>query len=233
MSQRYAEGYLPGDIEIVLNEYEDKEYALKLVKDELIVGDLTVHRMTLEEMVEKGIDFSDPANYHTYVFQLTPTFQEMPIPVTIQYICNGSGVNLGGSGNSGGGSSENGSQYTFHDRKLEIKQVLHDEPGEEAVPILAYITTIETVSWLKEMFSVELGILNAADAKYVIEDSVATLNLPEKGVSLAATKSGQTLTQSMGAIAGQERKSASWVVCGDESGSYSLSADFEGRLDAL
>lgn len=101
----YGDGYLPGETEIVINEYETKEYTLTLVEDELIVGELTVHKMTLEEMVEKGVDFSDPANYHTYVFNVTLGFREEPIPVTIEYVCNGEGkeFNIGG-GTEGGGT---------------------------------------------------------------------------------------------------------------------------------
>ena len=64
-----------------------------------------------------------------------------------------------------------------------------------------------------------MGLLNAADSQFVVENSTATLNLP-KGVSLAATKNGQSLTQELGSIAGQERKDATWIIKGDESGRF-------------
>ena len=55
------------------------------------------------------------------------------------------------------------------------------------------------------------------------------LNLPA-GISLAATEKGQADTASMGNIRGQEKKTASWIVKGDASGTYRLSADFTGTL---
>ncbi len=58
---------------------------------------------------------------------------------------------------------------------------------------------------------------------------MATLNLPD-GLSLAKTKSGQSMVQSMGNIRGQETSNASWIIKADKSGSYKVSALFEGTL---
>ncbi|MBO4981087.1 MAG: PKD domain-containing protein, partial [Lachnospiraceae bacterium] len=221
----YSKDYLPADMEIQVSQYETKEYTLTLVKDELIVGDLTVRRMSLAEMIEAGVDFSDPENYHRFVFQVKLTFAQSPIPVEIQYITGTAGIQWYGAdgeplgeGWSGGAPSKIGIQ------SVEIEEV------EEEVPVLAYVNTVQSVSWLKEMYEVELGILNAADSKYVIEDAVATLNLPASGVSLAKTREVQNLTQEMGSIRGQERQRVSWILKGDDSGSYTVSADFEGTL---
>ncbi|MBQ4536381.1 MAG: PKD domain-containing protein, partial [Lachnospiraceae bacterium] len=221
----YTTDYLPNDIDIIISEYETKEYELVLQKDELIVGELTVRRMTLAEMIEAGVDFSAPENYHRFAFTVQLTFAQTPIPVEIHYISGGATLQWYGAkgeplgtGGAGGTSSKIGIQT------VSTPQV------EADVPVLAYISTAQTVSWLKEMYEVELGILNAADSRYVIEEATATLNLPERGVSLAKLKEGQSLTQGMGSIRGQERKSAKWILKGDDSGSYSLSADFEGVL---
>ena len=221
----YATGYLPEDIDIAVSEYEVHEYTLTLVKDELIVGELTVHRMELEEMLEAGVDFSDPENYNLFVFNVTLTFAQSPYPVEIKYV-SGSG---GTSYNFTYESEEQGSSGERTVYIQEIAQTTETEEEEE-VPILAYVSTTQHVSWLKDMYEVELGILNAADSRYTIEDSVATLNLPESGVSLAKLVGGQSLTQEMGTIRGQERKTVSWVVKGDKSGKYTLTADFEGTL---
>ena len=227
----YSTNYLPNDITILVSEYETNEYTLTLVKDELIVGDLTVRRMTMEEMVDAGVDFSAPENYNRFVFNVTLSFKQSPLPVTIQYISGSNDwqeVVVSGNNSSTGESSGSSGTQTIYLKDIVVEREETTEQEEE-VPILAYVSTTQSIEWLKEMFEVELGILNAADSKYVIEDSIAHLNLP-KGVSLAATKSGQSLTQEMGDIRGQERKSASWVIKGDESGSYRLSADFEGTL---
>ncbi len=42
--------------------------------------------------------------------------------------------------------------------------------------------------------------------------------------------SGQSETVDLGSIAGQEKKNTSWVVKGDKTGSYEISADFHGTL---
>ena len=221
----YADGFIPNDVDILVSEYETKEYTLTLKEDKLIVGDLTVRRMTLEEMVEAGVDFSNPNNYNRFVFRVTLTFEQRPIPVTIEYIggFGGATIDLGGNGSGGGSAGNSEPKITLHLQDIPTTE-------EEDVPILAYVTTTQSVSWLKEMYEVELGILNAADTRYVIEEAVASLNLPKEGVSLAKTKTGQSLIQDMGSIRGQERKSVSWIVKGDKSGSYKLSADFEGTL---
>ncbi|MDE6208755.1 MAG: PKD domain-containing protein, partial [Lachnospiraceae bacterium] len=227
----YSNGYLPDEINVHINQYETKEYTLSLVEDELIVGELTVKRMNLQEMVEAGVDFSSPDNYNTYSFSIDLGFIGLPIPerVVLTY---------------GMGSSTQNKGKTVHviedekdpskNKKVAITVVSPGNPvdGEKLldVPMVAYMSTGGTVSWLKEMYNVELGILNAADSKYCIKDSYATLNLPEEGLSLADTVNGQELTQSMGDIYGQENKSVSWVVRGDKSGSYKLTADFEGTL---
>ena len=82
---------------------------------------------------------------------------------------------------------------------------------------ITHISTTQTVSWLKDMYSVNLGVINVADSNYVIENSSAEINL-EDGLSLAATKKGQTAKIDMGNIAGQETKSVSWIVRGDTPG---------------
>lgn len=80
------------------------------------------------------------------------------------------------------------------------------------------------------MFSVELGIINAADPKFVLKDSSATLHLPN-GVSLASLEKGiQTNTINLGDIYGQQATSALWYIKGDKSGNYTLSADFTRTL---
>ncbi len=222
----YSNGYLPGDIEILISEYETREYTLTLVEDELIVGDITVRRMTLEEMIAAGVDLSAPENYNKFIFTVELGFLACPNPVHVEYVGGGGGgwhrvYGGGGDLNTGSGSSgEKEPERTIHITEVET---------EEEVPILVYVTTTKTVWWLKEMFSVELGILNAADSKYVIEDSVATLNLP-LGLSLAKTESVQSLVHSMGDIRGQETASTSWIVKADESGEYKVSAQFEGTL---
>ena len=219
----FQNGYLPAEMDVLFSEYEDKEYTLKLVEDELIVGDLSVRRMTLEEMAEAGVDFSNPDNYNSYVFQVNLTFERRNYNVEYIFVGGSASPAVRYDFGGGGGASVGGGQ-------VYLSGVLReDAPMTEQEPILAYISTTQSISWLKDMYEVELGIMNAADSRFTIVDSMATLQLPA-GLSLAATKEGQSLNRSMGDIAGQQRKSVKWIVKGDKRGTYSLTADFKGTL---
>ena len=185
--------------------------------------------MTLQEMVDAGVSLSDPANLNNFTFTVTVKLEQTPIPQTITYIGNTSDGapqgELTATWSSGGGGGDIGTGGTVLSPEIipQAKQIVADEP------IIAIISTTQTVSWLKEMYNVNLSILNAADTSYVIKDSTAELYLPD-GVSLAVTKDGQSPIIDMGSIAGQQQKNASWVVKGDKTGTYQLEADFRGTL---
>lgn len=99
----YKDGYLPEEKEIAINnEGDNGTVKLSLQDGELVTGNLEVHRMSLEEMAEAGIDFYDPSNYHTVKFKVKLTFAQEPIPTVIEYIPTGSGGYISGSGGSGG-----------------------------------------------------------------------------------------------------------------------------------
>lgn len=40
----------------------------------------------MEEMVQAGINFSDPMNYHSYIFNVEMKFSQEPIPTYQEYI---------------------------------------------------------------------------------------------------------------------------------------------------
>ncbi len=236
LAAAYKAGYIPKDIAVRVSEFEDLSYTITIPKGDIVVGDFSVHRMTLEEMVEAGVDFSAPENMHRFTFEVALEFAEYPIPVDIVYIVDslGAGVFEGEGGGFGVEDKPIGGQGggNFDREKPKAKVVKpKNEQGMAVIeqPIIVTVRTVQTVSWLKDMYSVELGVLNTADSKYVIEDSCATINLPS-GISLAATHSGQSPTAYMGDIAGQERKSTTWIVKGDIPGTYDISADFTGNL---
>ncbi len=228
----YKEGYLPVRTTVEINQYGDNgTQEVTMCSGELVTGNLTVHRMTLEEMLEAGVDFRDPGNYNTCVFTIELTFAQEPIPTVIQYVYTGGG---GGSGTGFGSGFIGGCSAQLSDGStVQVQPIIPettDTEYDEVVPILAYIRTTESISFMKEMYAVDLGVMNHATSEFVIKDCAATLNLP-KGLSLAATSNqNNTLTQSMGDIAGQESKTISWTVRGDKKGEYYLDADFYGTL---
>ena len=228
----YKQGYLPKDIDVVVNEYTDLSYNIIINKGDIVVGEIKTHRMTLQEMVDAGVDFSNPANYHNFVFTITLEFAERPIPIEYEYIGTGGSFSDGGEGGGIGVKYKGGQPGggAPDEPKISIKPVeVKTEAGPVEIPLITYIKTTQSVSWLKDMYMVELGVLNMADSGYTIKDSYASLNMP-KGISLAAIKKGQSQSQYMGDIKGQEKKFTSWVVKVDDPGEYKVTADFSGTL---
>lgn len=278
----FKDGYLPAEKEIEITQdiidrcnSEDFQYreTLTLSSGEVVVGEFEVHQMSLQEMEEAGVDFSDPANLNTFTFRTVLTFQSTPLPVVVEDIPLDPEVifddELKGDGfqtqnftiNLSGGKED-------HKNQPVTKVTVMTVPAEEHIPIVAIMTTTQSVSWLKSMYSANLTITNMADNQYVLEDSTATIELPD-GISLAALKNdsvtvmdaileptqtesengeaqgqddslnpqpiveretGQKLTIDMGDIPGQTSRTASWVLRGDKSGSYDISALYTGIL---
>ncbi|MBQ8923200.1 MAG: PKD domain-containing protein, partial [Lachnospiraceae bacterium] len=228
----YKQGYLPKDIDVEVNEYTNLSYNIIINKGDIVVGEIKAHRMSLQEMVDAGVDFSNPANYHNFVFTVTLEFAERPIPIEFEYVGGGGSFSDGGNGGGFGvkykGGQPGGGEPDAP--KISIKPVeVKTEVGPVEIPLITYIKTTQSVSWLKDMYMVELGVLNMADSGYTIKDSYAFLDMP-KGLSLAAIKKGQSQSQYMGDIKGQEKKFTSWVVKVDEPGEYKVTADFSGTL---
>ena len=227
----YKEGYLPVRTTVDIVKYGDNgTHKVTLENGELVTGNITVHRMTLEEMIEAGVDFTDPDNVHSFTFEIELTFAQEPHPTVVQWY--GSGGN-GGNGTSFGSGFWLDTNITLSDGSdVQIKAIVPETPQEieEIEPILAYVRTSETISFLKEMYAVDLGVINNATSEFVIEDCYAELRLPD-GLSLAATTNDtNTFKQKMGDIAGQESKTVSWTVAGDKKGEYHVEADFCGTL---
>ncbi|SDJ62915.1 intein N-terminal splicing region/RHS repeat-associated core domain-containing protein, partial [Lachnospiraceae bacterium G41] len=221
----YKQDYLPSEMEIVISEYEVKEYKLKLIRNELIVGKLTVHRMSLEEMQQAGVIFGG-ANNHTYTFTVELVYQQVPYELTMLWggmpgkpgtegSINGPESSMGTPSGWGGGGSTSG--------QGAVVDVVEEKP------IIVTVNKRDSISWLKDMFQVDLTVINMADYQFAIENSTATIHYPN-GVSLASLSKGQSKTENLGTIHGQETKTASWVLRGDKSGSYEVSADFKGIL---
>ena len=222
----FTEGYLPKQEQITISKGEILQKKICLPSGEVVTGNLTFHRMTLEEIIEAGVDLSDPENLHTYTFNVTLAYAERPIPV----VFNGMSAGTLKKGSSTGGGFRT---YTAEGNGGSI-QVICKEPeaeNEEPQPqALIYVNTQQTVSWLKDMYNVQLAVINQADSGFTLSQSSATLSLPG-GLSLAATKSGQTMTKEFGDIEGQECALASWIVKGDKSGSYEIKADFSANME--
>ncbi len=227
----YATNYMPVSADATVELNKTTEITVKLKKGELVVGELTVHRMTIDEIEAAGIDTSAPENQWVYKFEVHLAFNEKPI-ATPPIITNGTG-------------------HIFNPQPIVIQ--LPPAPGEPPVanpptlvayptviphpnhpeirPTVAYMVIPGEARWLKEFFEVGLSLENTADPEFVIADSSATLQLPENGgLVLAPTKEPQSPRVDLGSIAGGQSRQIKWILRGDVKGYYDLTADFEGNL---
>ena len=240
----YKEGYLPSEQTAEIIGGEIKECIISLASGEVIQGDFEIHRMTLEEIIESGVDLSDPANLNTFTFTTSLTFEKRPIPVVVDEIPGGIEIKGNDIDKSGGGTEvyfgEGGQGPGDIRGPYKSDVMMIGVPAPEPVPVVVVLQTTQTVSWLKTMYSANLTIFNAADSKYVIEDAMGSIELPQ-GVSLVHLGSGNndpscsvisadTEEVDMGHINGQEKKRVSWIIKGDRSGSYRIKAKFGGTL---
>lgn len=193
-------------------------------------GSLSYTEMTLEEIKAVGIDVTDPDNQHVWKFSATFTFtaglEGFSLPITAYY--NSAGDCVGGSGIGwvgGTGSGLGGFGGNFAGLKLGLF------PISENFMLVIY----GEAHWLKEMYNVELLVINNSYAED-ITDCVVTLSLPE-GLSLAAMTSGeQTASIELGTIGKKVNENsdantakATWYVRGDAAGEYNLSATVTGK----
>lgn len=207
-------------------------------------GELTVKEMTYEEIVEAGIDTTAPGNEHVFSFQTELTFVAAPgmkgMTITPVSFVNTKGELLNTVNNwldvsfvddteEGGSTEDDG----FEEGGIEIKTSTGKVgffPLSEYFVLVVYGQT----HWLKEMFNVELMVLNN---NYLepITDCQATLSLPN-GLSLAEMVEGvQSEVIEIGRIGcnGSEEGNtakAKWYVRGDVEGSYGLSAEVTGMV---
>ena len=227
----YLDGYLPSQMDITISEYKTYEYNLALKKDDLIIGNMQVRRMTLSEMKEAGVDLSNSANYNYFVFSYDFVFERRTITIHNAPIVSGipgrGGKSINIRGGAGTGNGITGS--TPAGNSVYIEPIYYDETMPAPILACAHISNTEDMEWLKDMFNVSLSIYNNADNNYYIDNSVATISLPQ-GLSLAALINEQDADIQMGTIGGQEEKDASWIVRGDENGTYTIGADFHGIL---
>ena len=235
----YKDGYLPIQKEIEIGN-DVNEINVVLEKKELVSGEITTRVLNYNEIKSLGIDTSLPENQHVYEY--TATIEE-------KFYSNSS--NNGSEGENG--ESYNNTRYivfhandageiieretniTFTDRNGNkrdvVWQVMSNDTWNEIakVPTVAYLSVTTNISWVKEFFDVELTVVNNADKDFSIESAYATLSLPS-GLTLADTYRKDSLTQSFDSIGGGRTKSVTWIIRGDKSGSYNLTADFNGVL---
>ena len=231
----YKDGYLPEERTVSVNRAGDNgNVSFSLKSGELVTGGFNISRMNPEEMAAAGIDFSDPQNYHCVQFTVKLTFKQEPIPTVFRYIYNeGLGIMIPYEPRS---STPAKPIHTSHHITtgggtdgFSFTPVLLEYGGEadETQPILAYVYISQEISFMKDIYSVAFGIMNNAEEQFVIENGLASIEIPN-GLSIVGNDT--SATKSMGSIRGQGKDAVGWTVRGDKAGDYDIYAKFEGNL---
>ena len=196
-------------LEVKNGEVQIEEITLE--KIDIIKGQVNVKPLSLEEIVEAGIDIKDPDNRQVYEAIINLEFEQVRIfvnqkpQVHYQTQKNGYYYYVGSTGGSG--------------KSNDFKQ---------ATPPTLYILKIPfEISMLKEFFEIELELINTSDQDICFQDIMATIDLPN-GLSLAPTTEVQTINHEVEEINGGQQTTTSWLIRGDKEGEYEVGIDVSG-----
>jgi hypothetical protein len=224
----WAPGYLP-EVAQATQVQGVGNVIITLRSGALAMTDLQSQRLTLEQIIDAGIDPNDPINQNVFQFEVHLAFSE-------------SGASGSLTGYIGGGDS--GSQFIFPEAvggtctpgactfsaggngsvAIGSPQVIEGQPS------IFWLVIPGKASWLKEFFAIRTVVTNLASPQFSFTNGSATLSLPG-GLSLAPTSAPQSLTVQMADIPGQSSGAAEWVIRGDVAGEYELSTTYSGVLD--
>ncbi len=237
----YADGCLTRNLNIKVKPGEQDIPVIGLSDKPTYEAELTSHLMTYEEIVEAGIDVTAPGNNHVYKYELKLEFEPEIDWYSLFYYMNGNGEIIGGGGSGGSGGSDGGSGgsggvvWIPNGGGSGSGHFFIPDSGDgEPVTIYPvserfYLIIRGEVKWLKEMFDVEMLIINNSMTD-TLENLTATLTLPD-GLSLAQmVEDQQALTQHIDHIAEGQSETVHWYVRGDKAGSYGISARLQGTV---
>lgn len=220
----YCDGYLPVKRYVVVAANATQEIRITMVKEPIVTGEFEVNRMTLDEIKAAGIDVTDPANQQVVKVDLNLSYGKEQ--VNMNFCTNGFNIFSGGT--------------TIVDtdegkRKLSVVMVntgLTNVSGlkNNNLGVVAIMDVPVEASYLKEFFEVKLHILNHADGEFKLTNNVVTLNVPRGMTLMDANNSSSQATVRFDELKGQEQKTITWTLRGDDEGEYNLSADYSSIL---
>ncbi|MCM1467360.1 MAG: PKD domain-containing protein, partial [Alistipes sp.] len=223
----YSAGYLPECQKIEIKKNQESSLNFRLVKDEVIKGNVSVRRLTVAELIAKGVDISNPANYNTFSFTVDLYFKKCPIPTQYEFInCPYLNSTEGGNSPSVSGSPAASIEADGYTHSVYVQPVMTEE-GEE--PVYVILTISESIRWLKDIYEVSAEIVNSAGEKFSLEDMNAVIDLPE-GLSFAGTYKGQKADYPLGTLTSGQSKTADWLIKADKGGQYKINVAADGIL---
>jgi tRNA U38,U39,U40 pseudouridine synthase TruA len=197
---------------------------VELTAAPVVIGDLSVERMTIEQIEAAGIDTSDPANQN--LFRFTVVIVLDGVPEEHEVIIGGNGDINQGAGNGWAPMPIQYAVWPSRGSGSDDSPPPPDDPPPQP-PNVAFIAINGEATWLKEMFDVQLTLLNSSNSETITE-CLARLDLPD-GLSLAGmVLAEQSLEVRPSDILPGTRRDVHWYVRGDKEGEYDLSALFHG-----
>ncbi len=189
----------------------------------LQVSAVTVTQLTQAQIIARGVNLTDPANYNVFDFVLSLRIGPLPVP-NVQLpstpvtpgtcVCQTFPIGGGFGGYAGGGSVTLSAYYPTPDPTIHVDTWIII-PGDIRV--------------LKQFFDATVFIQN--NTSFPINNVNASLTLPPSGLSLPDLfNTSQSLSQSLGTIPAQGKTQASWVLRGDLPGTYAVTGTANGTL---
>ncbi len=237
----YADNCLTRNLNVTIKAGENDIPVIGLSDKETYEVELTSKEMTYEEILDAGIDTSNPSNSHVFKYELKLEFEPEIDWASLLFYMNVDGDIISSQSpsndNTGNGGDGTGRSWTWippEDNNKGHFVIEPKEKGEDKIvvyPVSEYMYLIirGEITWLKEMFDVEMLVINNSQTD-TLENLICELELPD-GLSLAAmVEEPQNLIQTIEHISEGESKSVHWYVRGDKEGNYDLKAKLEGTI---
>ena len=217
-----ADSYMPRttSLEILYTESGVDNFTIGMSAVSLLAGELISKEMTYTEIVAAGIDVDDPNNQHVWKFEVilefTVGFRTFEFPITVGYKNDAEEF-----------KNASGGWFGFP---------VNDATGKLGIfPMVSegfYLVIFGEAHWLKEMYNVELLVVNNSYSDEIV-DCVAELVLPD-GLSLASMLGYEqaaaiSLDTIYTASTNYNTQTAKWYVRGDAEGEYYLTANINGE----
>lgn len=235
----WADGYRPKAVTAtVAGGRGEVEAALE--RGEIGATTLESHRLTYEEILDKGIDVADPQNSHVYEAKIHLYFvpdepegeHDVHVYVTPDGVMCASNCRVPTDDDPGPGPPLPSCFELFGSCfAVGGYQYLPTVTYVAGEPIIQWLVLPMRASFLKEFFDVKLIVQNLTEG-FSFSPGVASLQLPA-GLSLAPTPTPQHALRQVGGIPGGESRTVDWVVRGDVEGEYDLSADYSTTVEPV
>ena len=223
----FANGFITRNLNITVRPGETTLPQIGISSRPTVEGQITTRVMTIDEIIEAGIDINAPGNHHVFEYSIEIQFEARifpPLSFTTMFNENGEFLGIGSGGGTVGGPvgavRGGGGGIVF---------TMPDNSRISVFPVSEYFFLIiyGEVRWLREMFDVELLVINHSMTD-TMEDTVAELVLPQ-GLSLAdMVNEAQSHTQHIGTVGHGESASARWFIRGDEEGDFDIFVNLTG-----